>query len=377
MTEETTAIATLADTPLAATPASQLQRIEMSFEAIEKLANKIAVANWAPRHYRKDIPRVNGKPDPNIKIEDQPFDENKLFIGIYQGCEIGLRPMQAIQSIAVINGMPSIYGDAMLGLVRASGLLAEFKEEEIVGTYEADGENRGDRVKIENFVIGYRCISRRKGYSDKVVTTFTIDDAKRAGLWGKEGPWKTSHQRMLQFRARSWNLRDGYGDVLKGLYSAEEAQDVVDIGVVASAPASAQQKPMGALTHAKTAGAKLDAFAGSPAKPDAAQDATFEEMDASQRSPEPGPEPDGEDTAMATFPAVPDEVEASLREGKATPFVKWFSMVVHSLADERRQDFADLHMVTLGNLAGLSARNKDVLNNLASGAGFNLTGEVS
>ena len=44
------------------------------------------------------------------------------------GAEIGLQPLQAMQNIAVINGRPSLWGDAVLALVRSSGLLEQFEE---------------------------------------------------------------------------------------------------------------------------------------------------------------------------------------------------------------------------------------------------------
>lgn len=47
-----------------------------------------------------------------------------------------------------------------------------------------------------------------------------------AGLWGKQGPWKTNPRRMLQMRARAFAGRDAVPDVLKGLAVAEEAIDI-------------------------------------------------------------------------------------------------------------------------------------------------------
>jgi hypothetical protein len=55
---------------------------------------------------------------------------------------------------------------------------------------------------------------------------FTVVDAKTASLWAKDGPWKLYPARMLKFRARSFLLRDVYGDALKGILSAEEAMDI-------------------------------------------------------------------------------------------------------------------------------------------------------
>ena len=48
--------------------------------------------------------------------------------------------------------------------------------------------------------------------------------AKRAGLWGKQGPWQQFPDRMMQMRARGFTLRDGFADVLGGLYLREELE---------------------------------------------------------------------------------------------------------------------------------------------------------
>jgi hypothetical protein len=50
-------------------------------------------------------------------------------------------------------------------------------------------------------------------------------DAKRAGLLGKAGPWAQYPARMLALRARGFALRNAFADALRGLITAEEAQD--------------------------------------------------------------------------------------------------------------------------------------------------------
>ena len=69
------------------------------------------------------------------------------------------------------------------------------------------------------------CKTSRKGKDANVVARFSVADAKKAGLWGKAGPWSQYPKRMLQLRARGFALRDAFPDVLKGLVTAEEAQD--------------------------------------------------------------------------------------------------------------------------------------------------------
>lgn len=135
--------------------------------------------------------------------------EANTIVAIQLGMEVGLLPMQALQNIAVINGRPCIWGDAQLALVRGSGHLEWMKE-------SSDEECATCEVK-------------RFGEPNVVRQTFRKADAVRAGLWDKVGPWKQYPKRMLQMRARGFALRDLFPDVLKGIQSREEAQDIIDI----------------------------------------------------------------------------------------------------------------------------------------------------
>lgn len=172
--------------------------IPTSYGDIELLSRKICAANWVPKSY---LDR-NGQPN-----------QCMVEVAIMHGIEVGLTPIAAIQSIAVINGMPTIWGDAMLALVRVSGLLEDISE-----TYEGEGD---DMTAI--------CRAVRRGQVTEVIGRFSVAMAKKAGLWGKQGPWTQYPARMLKLRARSWCLRDGFGDVLRGLYMAEEAMDMIDV----------------------------------------------------------------------------------------------------------------------------------------------------
>jgi len=142
-----------------------------------------------------------------------------ICIALEMGLEVGLPPMAALQNIAVINGRPSIWGDAMLAVCRATGEVAEFSE-----WYE-DGGKRLPRnpVTFSDTTVAV-CRVTRTGY-EPAETGFSVADAKTAKLWGKEGPWSQYPARMLRFRARSFALRDSFGDALKGLRSAEEVSD--------------------------------------------------------------------------------------------------------------------------------------------------------
>jgi hypothetical protein len=125
------------------------------------------------------------------------------------GAELGLGPMQSLQCIAVVNGRPTVWGDAALALVQSSPVC-----EYVVEKVEGDGD-----------AMVATCTAKRRGYPEPTSVRFSVADAKKAGLWGKSGPWTQYPKRMLQLRARGFALRDAFPDVLKGLVTAEEAQD--------------------------------------------------------------------------------------------------------------------------------------------------------
>src|SRR6202041_91807 len=69
-----------------------------------------------------------------------------------------------------------------------------------------------------------------------VTVIFTKDDAVKAKLWEKDGPWKTYPKRQMLWRARTFAARDLFPDALKGMVSAEEASDYDGPTIEGTAP---------------------------------------------------------------------------------------------------------------------------------------------
>jgi len=166
----------------------ELQKFNFEITSLDQAmeyAKLISDSDLAPKDYR-------GKP-------------GNVLIAIQYGVEIGLKPMQAIQGIAVINGRPSIWGDAMIALVQNHPLC------------EYVHEHFKDNTAY--------CTVKRRGEDREYTYEFSKEDAKVAGLLGKAGVWQQYPDRMLQMRARGFALRDKFSDVLKGIALTEEVQD--------------------------------------------------------------------------------------------------------------------------------------------------------
>lgn len=140
-------------------------------------------------------------------FQQRPGD---VFVAMMWSHSLGIPIVQGLQGIAVINGKPSLYGDALLAVCMGSGQMADIEE-----TVTGNADNLTATCKVT-----------RRGKPTPVVSTFSMADARAAGLLGKPGPWKQYTSRMLKMRARAFALRDAFPDVLSGIASAEEMQDV-------------------------------------------------------------------------------------------------------------------------------------------------------
>jgi len=137
----------------------------------------------------------------------------QVIIAMQVGNELGLPPMRALSAVAVINGKPGVMNEAALGILRSKGVLEP-------GTDLAtDWDGEGDDLA---------CIAslHRRGQPEPFASRFSIKMAKKAGLWGKPGPWSNYPQRMLMWRAVGFLTRDYFSDVLLGLPLEEELKDM-------------------------------------------------------------------------------------------------------------------------------------------------------
>ena len=137
-----------------------------------------------------------------------------ILVAVQWGYEIGLKPIQSLQNIAVINGRAGLWGDAILALVK--------QQDNFNGIKETTEGKLQDKTMIATCSIARLLPS---GKEDITTATFSMKDAEIAGLLHKRGPWQQYTKRMLQLRARGFAVRDAFPDALRGLVTAEELQD--------------------------------------------------------------------------------------------------------------------------------------------------------
>jgi hypothetical protein len=144
-----------------------------------------------------------------------------VFTAMQFGMELGLRPGVAARSVAVINGRATLWGDGLLGVARAHPAWNESTFREIL----VDPAGVEVMTLPTNPADGFAAVCELGRTGGQVQRqAFSVGDAKRAGLWGKSGPWQTYPARMLKMRARGFAIRDVFADALGGFVTEAEAE---------------------------------------------------------------------------------------------------------------------------------------------------------
>ena len=139
------------------------------------------------------------------------------FVAAETGAALGLEPLQALASIAVINGRATLSSDLMAAVIRRAGhtlRIVENSPESVTAT-----------------------LIRADDKTFKFEVTWDKEKAVKAGLWGQRGPWSQYPTQMLRARAITEVARQGASEALMGMiYSPEDfGATITDTGEVIEA----------------------------------------------------------------------------------------------------------------------------------------------
>lgn len=133
----------------------------------------------------------------------------RVAVAIEYGMGVGFTPLQSLAWIMPINGRPMLWGDGVMSLVA---------QHKAYGGHRVTWTENDSSVTFEVCRVnaGLPCWS---GW------TYTMADAKLAGLLGKGMAWPKHTRRMMFNRARAFALRDAFPDALRGAGLADEVLD--------------------------------------------------------------------------------------------------------------------------------------------------------
>lgn len=178
----------------------------MSDEQKKPEAASTAIVQWDPQSATEawQLAKYYGQSELLPKSLRSTGD---IFVTIAAGRDFGWSPMQSMRAIYVVEGKPSLSADAMVGIAKSSGVCEYFL------LVESTPEKATYRTK-------------RKGDPAEVVMSFTIEEAQRAGLTGKKGPWASYPARMLRNRCKSALAKEVFEELFFGVYEESEAAEI-------------------------------------------------------------------------------------------------------------------------------------------------------
>lgn len=190
-----------------------------SVEQMEKFANLLLGSKLCPDHFYEK--------GGDGKVDYAKGKTEAVVMVLLQGHQLQLPPLTALQHIIPVNGLLSVKGDAAKSMIFGSGLLKHDTWKE-----EVTGDLSSGTYKVT-------ITATRKDSGQTLTRSFSVEDAKRAGLWisedmlrkqdgwkYKKSAWYKYPSRMIAYRALGFLARDLFPDVLSGIYTTEEAMDL-------------------------------------------------------------------------------------------------------------------------------------------------------
>lgn len=168
-----------------------------NFELIQRYAKVYAASSLLPERFRG-------------KVAD-------CIIGVEMSRMLGIWPLYLFKNLYITSGTPSIQGELATALVNARGGLTSKLD------FEYEGKEGEDSYSCVAY--GIEAKTGKKLLGPKV----SIAIAKAEGWYQRNPKWKNLPQLMLQYRAASWFARKYCPEVLGGLQTIEEVEDVIDV----------------------------------------------------------------------------------------------------------------------------------------------------
>lgn len=159
-------------------------------------------------------------------IDRRQMRTAEAWLIMQRGAELGFPLLTAVQYLYPVEGRLRLSPDGAKALALKSGLLEDFKEYfEGERTPTESGMKYGDDFRAV-------CVVKRRGLPSPIVRSFSVAEAKTAGLWPgfqrgdrAKANWAAYPERMLAARARGFAFQDGFADVTGGM----QVRDMSDL----------------------------------------------------------------------------------------------------------------------------------------------------
>jgi RecT family len=169
------------------------------------MSNETEITIIAPRNFEEAKSMSTTLAKASLLPQALRGKEADVLMTVMAGAELGLGPIISIRSIHVIDGKPTLSSDLIAALCLRRSDVCEYLQ------------------PTESSATKATYTAKRKGSPAPVTMSFTIEEAKTAGLAGK-GNWLKYPAAMLRARCISAICRAVFPDLVGGLYDSDSAE---------------------------------------------------------------------------------------------------------------------------------------------------------
>lgn len=209
-----------------------------SFELMQRAANLLSSSTLVPVAYRKTIEKL----DRYGKVTESRENPNALansVVALNMAQRMGADPLMVMQNLYIVEGRPSWSSQWIIAAINGCGRFSPLRfriesrgerEIEYKSTYWEDRERktRVEKVKIHDKVCVAWAIEKETG---EIIESpaVSIEMAVLEGWYTKNGSkWQTMDEVMLRYRTASFFGKLYAPELLMGLQTVEEAQDIIE-----------------------------------------------------------------------------------------------------------------------------------------------------
>lgn len=257
-----------------------------SFELAIRQAKLLSSSTLVPAQYRGVIEKKKGR---DVSYEENDNAIPNCVIAMNMASRMGADPLMVMQNLYIVEGRPSWSSQwiiaAINGCGRFSPLRFELKDngqKEVEYTVSEWVDNQKQNRKVKTTIQNLSCVAWavEKETGERITSpTVSVEMAVKEGWYQKNGSkWQTMPEVMLRYRTASFFGKLYAPELLMGLQTVEEMQDIVidaqpdgrgvfsvDLDSLKESPATEAQKPAanvdtstGEIIDAEPAGEDLD-----------------------------------------------------------------------------------------------------------------------
>jgi len=176
------------------------------FELLQRIGKMFSTASIVPKDYQGNL--------------------GNCMIAVEMANRMRINPIMVMQNLYVVNGRPAWSSQYIIAMINQSRRYKTPLQFEVKG--------KGDTLSC------YAWAEDHNGHKD-IGPEITMGMAKAEGWIDRSGSkWKTMPEVMIRYRAASFFGRLYCSDMLMGIYSQEEAVEMVEVDGVWQTPAQAE-----------------------------------------------------------------------------------------------------------------------------------------